>query len=1684
MKKFLLTLSIFVSVIAQAQTYNNEWIDYNKTYYKFKVWVTGLYRINQPALSAMGLGAIPAEQFQLWRNGQEIPLYTSVQTGTMSGSDYIEFWGEMADGKPDKSLYRNPDYQLNDKWSGQTDTAAFFLTVNTSGNNLRFSPTANNLGGPLPTVEPFFLHNEETYYNEIFNQGFGAVVGSTIYSSAYDIGEGLTSANLGTGGIRTVTLSNLHIYTGPGAPDATFKLNAAGNSLTPRQVEVSINSNPILNQTMDFYDYIKATTTVPLANISSGTAAIQIKNASTTANDRMVIAKHQLIYPRIFDFGGNKNFYFELSANPAGNYLEITNFNHNGTAPILYDITNGKRYVVNIDNPLILKVLLLPSASARKLILVSHDASNIAQITTAQQRNFVNLTLAANQGNYLIISHPVLTNGTGGANPVNDYRAYRSSAVGGGFNAKVYMIDELIDQFGFGITKTPLSIRNFLMWARRNFTTGEIKNVFLIGKSVLYYQYRSNRAHADIEKLALIPSFGSPGSDILLSCEPGSEIPVTPIGRLSVIKADEITVYLNKVKQYEQAQKVSSPSINDQQWKKNIVHIVGASDQNLQRILDINMTNYKAIAQDTLYGANVHTFSKTSTDPVEQSNSVRLKSLFTEGIGVLTYFGHSSATTLEYNLDDPQNYNNTGKYPLFIFLGCNAGNFFNFNLARLQTNETISEKYVLANERGGIASLASSSLGIVHYLDIYNTRTYDAFSKTKYGKSIGEIMKETITQVFNLTTQNDLYARMQCEQTTLHGDPALKLNGFDKPDYAIEDPLVKVTPSFISVAESFFKLDAKFLNLGRATNKEIVIEIKRTYPDLTTEVIHRETIPGIRFADSLTYNIPIVATRDKGLNKITVTVDADNSVDELYETNNTITKDVFIFEDEARPIYPYAYSIVNRQDIKLIASTANPFVSLRQYNMEIDTTELFNSALKVTKSINSTGGVLEFIPGFTFRDSTVYYWRVAAVPTSGSPLWNTSSFIYLPNSDLGFTQSHYYQHVKSDKNNISLDAQSRNWKFDSSGHFIFAKNGVFLTATNQEGDLIVSPDGIPFIRSACIGYSLIFNIFNPLTFQPNLNETGRYGTPLPCTPTRRWNYEFSYLTTATRKLARDFMDSIPEGYIVVVRNIMNAGQVGGYINDWIADEPTLGAGNTLYHKLKNVGFNMLDSFTQSRAFIHMYVKGNNGFTPISAVSHGAYDVISLTGDFMTPDTVGYITSPAFGRAKAWKDVQWRGTVAPDVTPGDTPKLDIIGVASSGQEDVLFSGLDVNQQDFNISSINAELYPYLKLRMRNADSIHYTAYQLKFWKVSYDPVPEGVIAPNIYLKVKDTVDVGEPVDFKIAFKNVTNVDFDSVKVKMVITDKNNVPHIIPIPRKRKLPGNDPVNDTLHVGTLINTQNFSGLNTVYLEANPDDDQPEQYHFNNFAFRNLYVKADSLSPLLDVTFDGVHILNRDIVSSKPDIVIKLKDESKWMILNDTSLLTLNVRYPNGVIRRFYFNNDTLQFTPAGQAPSVDNTAMINFKPYFTEDGEYELIVTGKDRSENSAGAIEYRIIFEVINKPMISNMLNYPNPFTTSTAFVFTITGSEVPQNIKIEIMTITGKIVREITKDELGPLQIGRNITEFKWDGTDQYGQKLANGIYLYRVVTNLNGKSLDKYKSQNDKTDKYFNKGYGKMYLMR
>ncbi|MFC2175612.1 hypothetical protein ACFLR1_01410, partial [Bacteroidota bacterium] len=65
--------------------------------------------------------------------------------------------------------------------------------------------------------------------------------------------------------------------------------------------------------------------------------------------------------------------------------------------------------------------------------------------------------------------------------------------------------------------------------------------------------------------------------------------------------------------------------------------------------------------------------------------------------------------------------------------------------------------------------------------------------------------------------------------------------------------------------------------------------------------------------------------------------------------------------------------------------------------------------------------------------------------------------------------------------------------------------------------------------------------------------------------------------------------------------------------------------------------------------------------------------------------------------------------------------------------------------------------------------------------------------------------------------------------------------------------------------------------------------------------------------------------------------------------------------------------------------------------------------------------------------------------------------------------------------LGNLNIGRNVTSYAWDGKDDYGDRLANGVYLYRVVAKLNN---DYIKQRESGADRWIKSGFGKMMLIR
>jgi hypothetical protein len=796
-----------------------------------------LYRINTGELTAIGLGNESAQNFQLWRNGKEVPMFTSTASGPLGANGYIEFWGERNDGVSDKDLYKTQTNQLSDRESLLTDTAAFFLTVNTSGNNLRFVNTANNVASNTLAPEPYFIHTIRRNFKDRIHRGRALVAGSEyVYSSSYDVGEMWSSQDIYPATPLTFSFNDLFVaQTGPAATfrSAMAGSSPTGNSSNNRRYSIELNNTVIIDTAINQFDArVNYNPSVPLSILSTNNASFKITNKSVTpvnVNDRIVAGFIELNYARQFNFGNQSSFAFSLPAAATSRYLQITNFNTASSVPVLYDITNMRRYVADVSSSGVIRFVVLPTATSANLVLVSQTASSLTPVTGLQQRVFTNYSAAVNQGDYMIITHPSLLGNYSGANQVEQYRAYRSSATGGSFNAKVYMIDQLVDQFGYGIKNNPLSVKNFLRYARNTYSVAP-KFAFLVGKGITYAEYRENESNPQAARLNLIPTFGYPASDILLASNNLDPVMNTLISRLSILSPQELAEYLDKVKQYEQAQANTTQTIESKAWMKNVVHVVGANDAGLDISLSSYMRNYEAIIEDTLYGAIVTNFNKTSTGPVTPIVSNLMGQLFEKGISLLSYFGHSSASSLDYNLDDPAAYNNTGKYPMFLVSGCNAGNLYSFDTSRFSVLGTLSEKYVLAKNKGAIGFIASTHFGIDTYLDFYNRNLYKSISTTGYGKSIGFNISEATNAMLTYYGSENLGGRLHAEETVLHGDPAIKMNTFPQPDFVVEEPQILISPSIVSVADVKFTVKANIYNIGKATGDSLSVQVSTVFP--------------------------------------------------------------------------------------------------------------------------------------------------------------------------------------------------------------------------------------------------------------------------------------------------------------------------------------------------------------------------------------------------------------------------------------------------------------------------------------------------------------------------------------------------------------------------------------------------------------------------------------------------------------------------------------------------------------------------------------------------------------------------------------------------------------------------------------------------------------------------------------
>ncbi len=1632
--------------------YGNEWIDYQKVYYKIEITTDGIYRIPFDTLAKYGvpIQSTEAARLQIFHQGQEIPIYTSTE-GIMVSADFIEFYGEKNRSAIDQFLYQNGATDLlNPEYSLYTDVAAYFLTVAAPGVPTRRYATADNDLGNLPPKEEWCWVEQViapggSYQQMSFNDD--------VEESIFNHGEGF-GINVGKNVPYRPALNLKNLFTA--AVKSHFYIRLLNKSSNIHTTQINIRQNQVAQVEATGYQ-IKEVEFEHSLN-----AADTLWMLNPTGN--IAIATIKIKAPKTFNFDNQSFYTFKIPASSESKYLEIENFNAGNTTPILYDLTNSIRLeTIKESNKVLVK--LPPSAQERSLVL-HNGASGLHLVSKITPRNFQDY--APENASFLIVSSPKLRQDEQGNDWLQAYAEYRSSPAGGTHKTLLADIEQLYDQFAYGIPRHPLAIRNFFYFVKNKAQWQNLRYVFLIGDALHHQDIRaSNNANNTlINTNFFVPTFGVPGSDYLLLAPNGTQIPEVPIGRLAATAPKHVKWYLDKIIEHETPRTADA----ERAWRKQVIHLGGGDVAAQQRTIKSHLNNMAATLQHSSFGANVNSVFKSSDQPIQVAESEVVTKLINDGASILTFFGHGGLGGFDFSIDDPSTYQNQGRYHVAFGLGCSTGNLF----ARPSEGLSASEKFLLQENKGAIAFLSTIGTGELNTLNRFQSQYYRLLSGPMYGKGIGDVMKGTIEQ-FN--TDPSIYMRSLLQQFSLHGDPSVRIIDYEKPDYKVDAASVKTTPTILSAQDKEFKVQFRVLNIGKATQDSLSVQIIRELPNKTQQIALRTKIFAPRFDTELEYQLPILGEQAAGENRLFIQLDTDNEIEEQpapeAESNNEFIDAFgvkglrfFVFSNSVKTIYPPDFGILNAMPVTLRASNTNISAPAQGYLLEIDTTGFFNSPIKKTRRILQKGGLIEWLPDIPVFENTAYYWRVSPDSTAESGyLWANSTFTYLPQSPVGWNQSHYFQFLQNQLENIQLPDSTRRIQFSSNFKALNVLNGIIPTVAPIT---YIGAEVAPYQGVVKGGISII--VLDSITANPWYNP-GLYGSAI-------WygDEPFPFWTTTfdNRKKAIDFLNHIvPPGNYVLLHTLQQVNQSYNP-QDWAADSLQLG-GINLFNLLEAQGAKLIRKTATEGAkpYLLLYKKDDPSFIPkeILADSLGVIDtVLFIEGNW----TSGTVRSAKVGPARSWSSLEWLATPSDAY---DEVKLDLYGIRADASSVLLQP--NVSQAGANLSAINPQDYPYLQLEFSATDETNRTAPQLNYWKVLYEGLPEAILSPSLHVAVlNDTIQQGEPFRFEVAIANASTYDMDSLLVKYSITDETNK-GIQKVFRWRSLEKQDTIWLRLELPS-DSTRNMLGHQRLVVEINLDADQPELYFFNNIGIFDFFVKKDLRNPLMDVTFDGTRIMNGDIVSAKPLITIALKDENRFLQIKDIAAFKVSILYPDEIQpRQITFDANEMQFYPADDA---SNTAKLEWMPHFSQSGVYELTAQGKDATGNTAGEIAYQVSFEVDTKSKISNVLNYPNPFSTATHFVYTLTGEVPPVDFKIQIMTVSGRIVRELTQVDLGPLKIGRHQTEFPWDGTDQFGDPLANGVYLYRIIAkDQEGNNFEKY---DNGTDRFFKNDIGKLVILR
>jgi hypothetical protein len=212
------------------------------------------------------------------------------------------------------------------------------------------------------------------------------------------------------------------------------------------------------------------------------------------------------------------------------------------------------------------------------------------------------------------------------------------------------------------------------------------------------------------------------------------------------------------------------------------------------------------------------------------------------------------------------------------------------------------------------------------------------------------------------------------------------------------------------------------------------------------------------------------------------------------------------------------------------------------------------------------------------------------------------------------------------------------------------------------------------------------------------------------------------------------------------------------------------------------------------------------------------------------------------------------------------------------------------------------------------------------------------------------------------------------------------------------------------------------------------------------------DDEGPQLEVFLNDEKFIDGSITDETPVLLVKAFDENGINTVGNgighDITAVIDGKSSEPIVLNEYYSSELNSY----------QSGEIRYQMSELEPGRHTVLVKVWDVNNNSS-SVETSFIVNERQTPVLSNVYNYPNPFTTSTEFMFEHNQSCSTLDVQVQIFTISGKLIKTINENVN---TVGFRNQGIKWDGRDDFGDQLGKGVYIYHLkVKNPDGELAEK-----------------------